>query len=120
MRGRTVVTGNDGGSCGIHGCMSVAINHVGGGEIQTAVTPVDNAGLDVATEIKIKPFTVSTNVQNPAYSVVASPKDNAGLQVETRLVCRTGQGQWEYLMVDEGVIMLIDGQCVLVRRSRNE
>lgn len=34
------------------------------------------------------------------------------------LVCRTSQGLWEYLLVREGEIMLIDGQRVMVKRRK--
>lgn len=46
-----------------------------------------------------------------------TPKDNNGLKAAFSLMCQTSQGEWEYLLVDEGTIMLIDGQEVLVKRK---
>jgi hypothetical protein len=39
------------------------------------------------------------------------------LKVNVGLICSTSTGEWEYLMVDEGEIMLIDGERVMVKRK---
>lgn len=54
--------------------------------------------------------------KNTGVDVATERKDGDGLTIKTSLMCRTSQGEWEFLLVNEGVIMLIDGQCVLVRR----
>ena len=54
--------------------------------------------------------------KNTGVDVTTERKDGDGLTIKTSLMCRTSQGEWEFLLVKEGVIMLIDGQCVLVKR----
>ena len=54
--------------------------------------------------------------KNTSVDVTTERKNDDGLKVSTALMCRTSQGEWEFLLVNEGVIMLIDGQCVLVKR----
>lgn len=82
--------------CGINGCQQVTITHVAGGDLQADFTPKDNNGIHTTTY---------------------TPKDNDGLKAAFSLMCQTSQGEWEYLLVDEGTIMLIDGQEVLVKRK---
>lgn len=40
------------------------------------------------------------------------------MNASVSLVCRASQGSWEYLLVREGEIMLIDGQRVIVKRKK--
>ena len=104
--------------CGIHGCTSISVTHKAGGDAQSNVGLLSPA---MNTDITLKngAFKADMTALNPSCGISTTRKDDKGLQVTTRLVCKTGQGDWEFLLVNEGVIMLIDGQCVLVKRRKN-
>lgn len=113
MRSDVVTLGS---VCDIHGCQRVAIKHEAGGRMEFGVSLKNNRDIDVTTKDLTKPISVATDVKNPQVVTTARLVNNKGLDVSFGLVCTTGNGKWEFLMVKEGVIMLIDGQCVLVRR----
>ena len=105
-----------GSSCGIHGCMTVTIAHESGGDmialpcLATAQAPnVDVLDLTHRMAIDLEP-------KNTGVDVTTERKNDTGLKITTSRMCRNSGGKWEFLLVKEGVIMLIDGQCVLVRR----
>ena len=91
MQGDIVTSGS---TCGINGCQRVTVTHNGGGDMAAQAT-----------------------LLNPNVDVSVTPKDNEGLTLNIALVCKTNQGQWEYLMVNEGEIVLIDGEKVMVKRG---
>lgn len=93
MRGDIVTIGS---SCGIHGCQRITVTYKGGGNM-------------VATHDLINDTQIGVTI---------SPKDNQGLKVGLKLVCGTSKGAWEYLLVNEGEILLIDGQCIMVKRRQ--
>ena len=113
MRGDIVTLGS---ACGIHGCQRVTVTHKGGGDMSAKAVLSNNNELGVDVSIVDNGISVAADALNPHVGVVVSPKDNNGIQTAISLVCRTSQGQWEYLMVREGEIMLIDGQRVMVKR----
>lgn len=109
-----------GSCCGIHGCQRVTVTHKGGGDMAASVTPKDNQGIETDAILANNPVSVAVGALNPAVGVTISPKDNKGVTAAFSLVCATSQGKWEYLLVNEGEIMLIDGECVMVmRKPRN-
>lgn len=104
--------------CGINGCQQVTITHVAGGDLQADFIPKDNNGIHVETSIvNNKPVSVRFDGISHDTRTTYTPKDNNGLKSAFSLMCQTSQGEWEYLLVDEGTIMLIDGQEVLVKRK---
>ena len=104
--------------CGINGCQQVTITHVAGGDLQADFTPKDNNGIHTKMSI-VNNKPVSVRLEGISYGTrtTYTPKDNDGLKAAFSLMCQTSQGEWEYLLVDEGTIMLIDGQEVLVKRK---
>lgn len=105
-----------GSACGIHGCQRVTVTHKAGGDMSAKAVLSNNRDLDVDASIVNNGISVAADALNPAVNVVATPKDNNGVTTTISFVCRTSQGQWEYLLVHEGEIMLIDGERVMVKR----
>lgn len=105
--------------CGIHGCQRVTIAHVGGGDMQAMCALKNTQALDVDTTLQNNAVSVAlNNVSRPIF-VTTTPKDNNGINVAVSLCCRTSLGTWEYLLVEEGRILLIDGQAVMVKRKHD-
>ena len=113
MYGNVVTLGS---TCGINGCQRVTITHKGGGDMDASATLVNDKELGVKTNIVSKAALVATSLLNPLVDSVITPKDNGGISVGFSLVCQTSQGVWEYLMVNEGEIVLINGEKVMVKR----
>lgn len=105
----------NGSSCGIHGCQRVTITHRGGGDMIAVASMVGN-GLSVEVGEIGDGLSVSAN--SLCNSNVTVNRIDTKTSASFSLVCRTSQGLWEYLMVREGEIMLIDGQRVMVKRKR--
>lgn len=115
MRGDILTQGQ---CCGINGCQRVTIEHLGGGDSQAFVVPKDNDGIRVdAAIVNDKPIFVAYNAFNPNNLATINHKDFNGVKADFSLMCMTSQATWEYLLVEEGTIMLIDGQCVIVKRK---
>lgn len=105
-----------GSSCGIHGCTTVTITHKGGGDMMASACLKNAQAPSVDVLDMTHRMAIDLEPKNTGVDVTTERKDGAGLNVTTGLMCRTSQGEWEFLLVNEGVIMLIDGQCVLVKR----
>ena len=105
-----------GSSCGIHGCTTVTIAHVGGGDMMASAWLKNDQAPSVDVMDMTHRMAIDLEPKNTGVDVTTERKDGDGLTIKTSLMCRTSQGEWEFLLVNEGVIMLIDGQCVLVRR----
>lgn len=103
-----------GSTCGIHGCQRVTISHKAGGDLQANIIRA-TSGIDVSIDRPCGGVDVSVSQLNDI-SVVAS-RVGKGISTTLSLVCQTSQGSWEYLMVREGEILLIDGERVMVRRK---
>lgn len=117
MRGDVVTLGS---SCGINGCQRVTVTHIAGGDMSAVASFVNGQGMDVDVMTPVDAISVSADAVNQDVSVNVAPKDDDGLTTVVSLVCATSQGKWEYLLVNEGEIMLIDGECVMVmRKPRN-
>ena len=115
MRGDIVTQGS---CCGIHGCQRITVSHKGGGDMVATHGLKNNTDPIVSANLRNKPVSVTVDARNPQMGTTISPKDNQGLKVAFSLKCRTSQGAWEYLLVKEGEILLIDGQNVMVRRNQ--
>lgn len=115
MRGDIVTIGS---SCGIHGCQRITITYKGGGNMVATHDLINDKEPIVDVKMQNKRVSVAVDALNPQIGVTISPKDNQGLKVAFSLKCRTSQGAWEYLLVKEGEILLIDGQNVMVRRNQ--
>ena len=102
--------------CGLHGCQRVTIIRKAGGDMR-AVVSLANKPVYVGFENMSKGISVSAKLKSGAD--VSFGKVGNGIKPSFSLVCRTSQGAWEYLMVKEGEILLIDGQKVLVKRSKD-
>lgn len=113
MRGEVL----NGGCCTINGCQSVTITHLKGGDIDASTTLRNNVELGITIEMANDNCTSEIVLANPSFEASVAQKETAPLQVSMSLVCRTSQGKWEYLLVKEGEIMLIDGQHVVVKRK---
>ena len=103
--------------CSTHGCQQVTILHVAGGEMSASVVLGNTSSPVVSAEDKTHPLSVDTSNQCAPLSVTTERKSSEGIAVTAGLMCRTSQGEWEFLLVDEGVIVLLDNQCVLVKRK---
>lgn len=106
-----------GSTCGINGCQHVTITHKGGGDMEALAILSNDKDLDVETNLLNNAIKATTGIFNPETDVVVSPMCNDGIKTSFSLVCTTSQGMWEYLMVKEGEIVLIDGERVMVRRE---
>ena len=102
--------------CGLHGCQRVTIIRKAGGDMR-AVVSLASDSVSVGFKNLSKGGSVSTELKRGAN--VSFGKVGNGIKPSFSLVCRTSQGAWEYLMVKEGEILLIDGQKVLVKRSKD-
>ena len=87
--------------------------------MSASVTLVNTSSPAVSTEDKTHPLSVSTFNQCSPLDVTTERKSPEGLTVTMELMCQTSQGEWEFLLVDEGVIVLLNNQCVLVKRKRD-
>ena len=105
-----------GSSCGINGCTTVTITHEGGGDMAAIAMLENNQAPSVDVLDMTHRMSIDLEPKNAQLGVSLERKNGNGLKVSTSLMCKTSQGEWEFLLVKEGVIMLIDGQCVLVRR----
>ena len=105
-----------GSTCGIHGCQRVTVTHKGGGDMVASAVLSEMCGMDASAEIANNPLYVAADAIDTNTSVDVSRKDGNGLKINFALVCRTSQGVWEYLMVKEGEVVLIDGEKVMVKR----
>jgi hypothetical protein len=103
-------------SCGIHGCTTVTVTHKGGGDMSASAWLKNDKAPSVDVMDMTHRMAIDLEPKNTGVDVATERKDGDGLTIKTSLMCRTSQGEWEFLLVNEGVIMLIDGQCVLVRR----
>lgn len=108
-----------GSYCGINGCQRITITHKGGGDMLVTHVLVNNQEPEVGIAMLNKPVSVGVDALNPPIGVTINPKDNDGLRIGISLVCKTSQGEWEYLLVNEGRILLIDGECVMVKRRKS-
>lgn len=119
MQGGVIDNTNQAQSCcGIHGCSRATISHVAGGQAQASLIPIDNEGMLVSAMLQNPAIKASTELQNPIPSVVISPKDRKPITATFGIMCKASQGEWEYLLVEEGVILTIDNECILVRREK--
>ena len=107
----------EGRSCSTCGCQHVTINHKAGGDMETSHMLVNDEKANVGFELKNPATTSVYDMKNPQLSVGHTRCDGQGIRTSLSLMCQTSQGRWEYLMVREGEIMLIDGQCVIVKRK---
>ena len=82
-----------------------------------SVTPRNNQGIETEAILANNPVFVAVGALNLSVGVTISPRDNKGVTAAFSLVCATSQGKWEYLLVREGEILLIDGEHVMVRRK---
>lgn len=105
----------NGSSCGIHGCQRVTITHRGGGNMKAVASMV---GGDLSVDTSKVGSGLSVSADNLCNTKVFANVVDTNTSASFSLVCRTSQGLWEYLMVREGEIMLIDGQRVMVKRKR--
>lgn len=105
-----------GSTCGIHGCQRVTVTHKGGGDMVASAVLSEMCGMDANVEIANDPLYIAADAIDTKTSVDVSRKDGNGLRINFALVCQTNQGQWEYLMVNEGEVLLIDGEKVMVKR----
>lgn len=115
MRGDIVTEGS---VCSIHGCQQVTITHKGGGDVSASVSLVNDKELRVTTTNKNKALSVVPTPIRPSMETSFTPKDRNGVKTTLGLMCKTSQAEWEYLLVEEGTILLIDGQNVLVKRKK--
>ena len=115
MRGDIVTEGS---VCSIHGCQQVTITHKGGGDLSASVSLVNDKELRVTTTNKNTALSVVSTPIHPSMETSFTPKDRNGVKTTLGLMCKTSQAEWEYLLVEEGTILLIDGQNVLVKRKK--
>lgn len=109
-----------GSCCSIHGCQRVTITHVGGGDMQATCALKNTQDLYVDATLQNNAVSVVLDNVSQPILVNTTPKDNNGINVAFSLCCCTGLGKWEYLLVDEGKILLIDGQAVMVKRKNKK
>lgn len=115
MRGDIVTKGS---VCSIHGCQQVTITYKGGGDLSASVSLVNDKELRVTTTNKNTALSVVPTPIRPSMETSFTPKDRNGVKTTLGLMCKTSQAEWEYLLVEEGTILLIDGQNVLVKRKK--
>ena len=101
-------------SCGIHGCQQVTITHKGGGDMKASTRVVAS---ELSVDIERLDGNLSATTSNLCRCDVSINRIEKKVNASLSLVCRTSQGSWEYLLVREGEIMLIDGQRVIVKRK---
>lgn len=114
MYGDVVTTGQ---FCGINGCQRVVIEHVAGGKMSFDKEML-NPDVDVETALLNPDVTAKVELQNPNVGASIELKNDKAINFGVSLVCQTSVGDWEYLLVNEGEIVLIDGEAVIVRRKR--
>lgn len=103
--------------CTINGCQKVTIEHLKGGDIEAGTSLCNDTELGATIELANSECTTDFTFANPLFQVDVTRKESDPLHTSISLVCQTSQGKWEYLLVKEGEIMLIDGQYVLVKRK---
>lgn len=60
---------------------------------------------------------MNTSVTNIGSKLNVSAYASGGINVSAGLVCKTSQGAWEYLWVEEGQLYELNGEKVMVRRK---
>jgi len=114
MHGNAIERGS---TCSINGCQKVVISHIKGGDITASMSIRNNSEIIVSNELLNKEISVNTKEKSFPCSVNIIRRNPNQLSAEISLVCQTSRGEWEYLLVEEGKIVLIDGQTVLVKRK---
>jgi hypothetical protein len=114
MYGDVVTTGQ---CCGINGCQRVVIEYMAGGRMAFDKEML-NPDVDVTTALQNPDVTAKVELQNPNVVAGVTLKNDKAVNIGVSLVCKTSVGNWEYLLVEEGRLLLIDGQAVMVRRKK--
>lgn len=96
--------------CGISGCSKVTVIPVGNGMAVDA-SLVGGIGVSAFACGGISVVTESVGGMKTTVSRVGE------MNVSMRLLCKTSQGVWEYLFVEEGQVYELDGKKVMVRRG---
>lgn len=117
MHGEIIAQGQ---SCTVNGCQTVTIAHKGGGDIDASLELQNKkeprASYDNAV---LSPIQAEYSLKNPSVDCQHVLKNTTAPKAKFSLVCETSTGDWEYLLVDEGALLLINGEAVMVRRKRN-
>lgn len=116
MHGEIIAQGQ---SCTINGCQTVTIAYKGGGDIDASLE-LQNKKEPRASyhDAVLSPIQAEYGLKNPSADCQHVLKNTTAPKAKFSLVCETSAGDWEYLLVREGEILLIDGERVLVRRER--
>lgn len=117
MYGEIIAQGQ---SCTINGCQTVTIAYKGGGDIDASLELQNkkescvSCGNAVLSQIQAE-----YGLKNPSVDCQYVLKNTTAPKAKFSLVCETSAGDWEYLLVEEGALLLINGEAVMVRRERN-
>lgn len=117
MHGEIIAQGQ---SCTVNGCQTVTIAYKGGGDIDASLELQNNkeprASYDDAVS---SPIQAAYGLENQSMDSQYTLKNTKAPKAQFSLVCETSAGDWEYLLVEEGALYLINGEAVMVRRKRN-
>ena len=103
--------------CDISGCQRVTIEHRAGGLCVCSTELRNDKELAVSCALQNGDIDVDVELQNPIVNVSTELRNDKNIKVALSLVCRTSVGSWEYLLVEEGKLLLIDGEAVMVRKG---
>ena len=101
--------------CHTSGCQQITVIHLGGGRM-TFVKQIKNNEIIISCDNKNSIDAKISHIDTNTNFVL--DRVQGGMEVSFGLVCSTGVGGWEYLQVREGDVLLIDGQRVIVRKSK--
>jgi len=104
--------------CGINGCQKVTVKHKAGGLMGCSTELRNDRELAVACPLQNGDVTAAIELENPNVGVSVALQNDKATKIGISLVCKTSVGNWEYLLVEEGRLLLIDGQAVMVRRKK--
>lgn len=106
-----------GSVCSVSGCSLVTVTHLAGGKMSVKTSPCNDDCQVAVTHISGGNALVNASLHKDCGMTARTEVLNKPIRVNVGLICSTSTGEWEYLMVDEGEIMLIDGERVMVKRK---
>ena len=95
--------------CGINGCTSVSVERIG-----ECFAYAENLSYSDASFERVG--YADADAERVGDADASATELSNRLNLTTALICKTAQGEWEFLAVEEGQVIDINGEKIMVRR----
>ena len=99
-----------GSSCGINGCISVSVESIGYFDAYIENLTYSDASIEPIGYAEAEIHELG-GAEADVEEIDSTP------QISVTLICKTAQGDWEFLAVKEGQVIDINGEKIMVRRK---